>query len=210
MGIIEVVRTVLKDETIDVNWRDANGWSALHLACLLNRRDVAELLLDHGADIELPGSVYKRTPLICACVKGSVSTAMLLLDRGANANAQSKNGFTPLHNACFEIEMANDRNKIVEELLAHGADPNIENEYRETPLMAACIEERVSTVKLLLDHGADIESLDNIQDVDGKTELDLVKEKASKMVVQISMESSLVYSLQRKVRKKSNNGLLQT
>jgi len=50
-------------------------------------------------------------------------------------------------------------------LLESGANPNIVDDYGETALMVASIEDETEIIKLLLDRGASI----NIQDIDGNT-----------------------------------------
>ena len=123
-GRIEDVRYYLKDATIDVNYLSHHGWSALHLACCKNHCDIAELLLDHGANIELRASFLNFTPLITASLNGSLSIVKLLLERGANVHSQDKDGSTPLHHACTP-QNVDDGKQIVQALLAHGADPNL-------------------------------------------------------------------------------------
>lgn len=95
-----------------------------------------------------------------------------LLDRGFNINQQAGGGNTPLHYACGwglkDSERQADKFNIpfnrhlrehagfVKFLLAHGANPNIPNNYGDTPLMSAIYHGRVATIKHLLDKGARI------------------------------------------------------
>ena len=128
-GQIEFVKMFLMDDTLDVNVKDFDNWTSLHQACYNGHRDIAELLLDYGADIEAVTS-YFLTPLKLACVKGHASTTKLLLDRGSDVNAASCDyGNTALHNAC-----EGGHSNCVKELLAHGADRTIKNKDGNTPL----------------------------------------------------------------------------
>ena len=85
-GKIDEVKKYLNDETVRVDAKDDRGYTALHEACRTGHRDVAELLLDHGADIhEL--SYHKYTPLMRASCFSHPRTTKLLLDRGSDVNA---------------------------------------------------------------------------------------------------------------------------
>ena len=142
---IDQVRDILKDaQTEDLNWHDGYGQAALHNASFENHPDIVELLLDHGADIEMLTSpdqmrpsykpFFQSTPLMKACRFRSLSTVKLLLDRGANVHAKDSNGDTPLHEACRTGDSTDEKNVVVEELLAYGADPNVKNNNGVTPL----------------------------------------------------------------------------
>ncbi|WP_245970163.1 ankyrin repeat domain-containing protein [Wolbachia endosymbiont of Bemisia tabaci] len=67
----------------------------LHIAVRYGHKEVAELLLNKGANVN---AVERRkwTPLHTAVKSGKVEVAELLLDRGANVNAVDKKGRTPL------------------------------------------------------------------------------------------------------------------
>ncbi len=70
----------------------------LHLAMLHDGPEIAKLLLEAGANIEVRDS-EGRTPLHWAVLSGADSTVMIdfLLDQGAVIEAKSADGFTPLH-----------------------------------------------------------------------------------------------------------------
>lgn len=48
----DALRRVLSSATFDVNAKDNSGMTLLHLACLLNRKRAAEILIAHGADLD--------------------------------------------------------------------------------------------------------------------------------------------------------------
>jgi ankyrin repeat protein len=97
-----------------------DGWSALHLA---PTREIAALLLDHGADVNAPNRQQvigpENRPLHAAAYLGRHPVAEVLLERGAEPGATDAAGFTPLH-----LAAANGHLDIVRLLLAHGADVN--------------------------------------------------------------------------------------
>ena len=71
------------------------GDTALMVAISGGHREVVELLLENGADIEKT-TKDKITPLILAVVKGRIDIIKLLLANGVNINKAAANGDTPL------------------------------------------------------------------------------------------------------------------
>lgn len=51
-GLLSVVKLLLNRDDIKINFKDAYGATALHLACEEDREQTALLLVEHGADIE--------------------------------------------------------------------------------------------------------------------------------------------------------------
>lgn len=70
-------------------WR---GLTPLHYATLVGNRDLATLLLDHGALVD-KGDHVGYTPLSVAAGEGDVSLTKLLLDRGANPHLEFNGGW---------------------------------------------------------------------------------------------------------------------
>jgi ankyrin repeat protein len=93
---------VLLRHGADPNIRRNAGISALHDAAMNGRADIAELLIEQGAEVDVrDDSGYKSTPLHEACDEGHVNVAKVLLKHGANVNAPDKDGNTPIHRAAM-------------------------------------------------------------------------------------------------------------
>lgn len=76
----------------------------LHSACATSNYDAAELLINHGADVNAK-QMQGVTPLHSAAHNGQNRIAQLLIDHGADLNAAMDNGQTPLF-------MAEDKNFV--------------------------------------------------------------------------------------------------
>ncbi len=68
----------------------------LHCAVLWDQPGIAEILLDHGANIEMKDPDQHSTPLRYAIVFGRDELIPLLLSRGANAGPITEGGKTAL------------------------------------------------------------------------------------------------------------------
>ncbi|MBF2029730.1 MAG: ankyrin repeat domain-containing protein [Oscillatoriales cyanobacterium C42_A2020_001] len=80
------------------------------------------LLLDSGADPNFADKDEGNTPLHIAVLAKRCDVARLLLDRGANPNAQNYIGDTPLHQATKKGEF-----ELTQLLIEYGADVNLRN-----------------------------------------------------------------------------------
>lgn len=120
------------------------------------------------------------TALHYAVTKNYVDITQSLLDRGANCNAQDKDGCTPLHTAAKKGHA-----ECVKLLLARGAAVGIKTtRYFHTPLHFAALIGNLEILKLLLDKGAD----PHAQDRDGCTSLHYAAKSGFLPVAQALLE----------------------
>lgn len=96
-GTLDLVRCMLEDG-VAVDSRNANGETALHLACFCNRPDVLKLLLDAGASVNAVTRSH-FTPLHYAADSGNLTGhgLQLLVLAGADVTARDSEGHTPVH-----------------------------------------------------------------------------------------------------------------
>nr|XP_027239378.1 ankyrin repeat and SOCS box protein 8-like [Penaeus vannamei] len=105
----------------DPNSRDSRGWTLLHHAVYKGAHEIAQLLIENGANVNASDR-HDRTPLLLACYRGNHQIADLLLEAGAEVNVQDWAGQTPLHWAAYEGTV-----ETVQLLLDFGADTTIKN-----------------------------------------------------------------------------------
>nr|XP_002121662.3 tankyrase-1 [Ciona intestinalis] len=121
----------------NINCRDQQGRNStpLHLAAGYNNAEVAEYLIEHGADVNAQDK-GGLIPLHNASSYGHVEIAALLIKSNASVNATDRWAFTPLHEAAQK-----GRTQLCTLLLAHGADPTMKNQEGQTPLDLATQED---------------------------------------------------------------------
>lgn len=125
----------LLDDGHQADERD-DSWTALIWASRTGSIEAIGFLLDSGADVNLPGSSgdnWDATPLQHAILERQPAAVRLLLERGAELNRGAGPGSpAPLLLAAGDTDPT-----IVKLLLAHGADPTVEDENGATPLSRA-------------------------------------------------------------------------
>jgi uncharacterized protein len=140
----EAMEEIHRDPTLLAS-HSVDGWTPLHLAGFFGHAELANALLDSGAQVDSRSSnAMKNTPLHAACAGGQPALVELLLKRDANPNATQEGGWTALHGAA----QAGQR-EMVEALLASGADVNLRAGNQQTPLDMALIKGHQEVASIL-------------------------------------------------------------
>ena len=138
-----------------INKKDSDGNTALHLAIRARNQEVAEVLIDNGAEVNARDK-YKRTPLHRAAEEGDEGMVRLLIRKRADVNAEGNDNNTVLHSALST--RAN--NAVVHVLIDEGANVNAKNSYGITALHLATWEGNTEIVRWLVDGRADVNTID--------------------------------------------------
>jgi ankyrin repeat protein len=151
----------------DPNCKDAEGWPALAQAALYANGMAIEILLERGADANA-ATPEGLTALHVAA--GDAAKARQLIAHGADVNARTKAGRTPLLIAARQ----DGAYPVVKLLIEKGADvkaldsvPDFFSGPGLNALMLAAKSSDVRTVKLLAQHGLDV----NARNPNGDTAL---------------------------------------
>lgn len=149
---------LLLDHGADINLRDLDDRTALHWASEGSYSDLVEALLDRGAEID--SKVNGWTPLLLAGRKWDGFAAQILVERGADMNAQGFHGRSVLH--WFTIHGCRE---TVPFLLQHGADANMQDYCGQTALHWAVASDHPVVARRLLKGKASA----SVQASDGST-----------------------------------------
>jgi ankyrin repeat protein len=154
-GDVADVEKILKRDPKAINLQDDEGMTPVACAVVQAQADTVRLLLDNGADPNIPNK-NGLTPLEHACGRDkAVATSLvkLLLAKGAEVNRTNKGGFSlgPLSWA-----VSSDNTELVKLLLDRGADAKAKTENGDTALHSAASRGDVEIAAMLIEHGADV------------------------------------------------------
>jgi hypothetical protein len=132
-GLTTSVKSLLSIRNINVNVKnDWNGSTPLHYAAANGHIEIARLLLQNGADVDVKNN-NGYTPLHWAAEQDNVDILHFLVENGADLEAQSNSGRRALHSAAFNGDLP-----FIQELISrYHVDINARDNYRRTPLRLA-------------------------------------------------------------------------
>jgi ankyrin repeat protein len=137
----------------------SDGTTALHWAVLNDAGELVDALLAGGADATTANR-YGITPLYLAAQNGNAAMIRRLLDAGANPNEISTEGETVLMTVARSGSI-----DAAEVLLGAGAEVDAREQWHgQTALMWAAGYAHPGMIKLLVEHGADVNAISNVED----------------------------------------------
>ncbi len=166
------IASLLADKTVAINIFEASATGKINNVIRQLARD-PQLVNAYAED--------GFQPLGLASYFGHLELAKYLIKAGAPVNSPSRNGLkaAPIQSAC-----AAGHEKVVQMLLQLGADPNVREGNRYTPLHAAAQNKDVGMIRTLIYGGADITLVGN----DGKSPLDVAVETGDKETIAVLRE----------------------
>ena len=146
---------VLIDAGADIETKNDEGGSPLHMASLLGALTTVTKLVKAGADVRATDA-KRNTCLIFAADFGHTDTVRYLVGLPeVDLNHQESTNCTALHVAVQEKHA-----DVVEVLIDAGADIETKNDEVRSPLLVASISGELTTVKMLVEAGADVRATD--------------------------------------------------
>lgn len=153
------IRILKKELSID------GGYTPLHLLArhyVDYHAEYLTLLLDRGASIRARSETLEETALHLAVSQGTVDSISILLDRGADIDAQDTDGETPLHAAVQDAYM-----EEATLLLDRGANIEAQRNDGKRPFQLAVEQGDNMIFTLLRDRGANTNAIVSNDDENG-------------------------------------------
>ncbi len=161
-GDLETVKSTLQNDPSRLFAQDELGYTALNWAAMRGKWDVAEYLIETGADVNITGTDNCGL-LHCACNHNRLDIIEKLIAYGANLHTESIFGNSPIHVAA-RLGLKD----VASLLLAKGVDIDIASGDGLTPLHWARKAGWKDVSDMLTEAGAST----TIKDNTGKTPLD--------------------------------------
>ncbi|KAJ0106923.1 hypothetical protein J7T55_011018 [Diaporthe amygdali] len=175
--LLEAAERDNRDETIalllergaDPEPRNNAGYTPLQLAARSGKMNVVKMILSRMRERELLGPSYPSKPgagswypLAEASYHTHPECVRLLLAAGSELNIRNDERNTPLHLVVWptnEHREVDDQTEILHLLLDHGASIDAKGHDEMTPLALACRWNSLPLVQMLIDAGAELDSI---------------------------------------------------
>jgi hypothetical protein len=154
-GDLQTVKTILAKDPSKLNATDESKYTALHWASMRAHWDVAEFLIEKGADLNVVGG-DGGTQINWAVHHDNVDIIKLMVEKGAKLNIRNRWGMTELHTAIWRGCI-----HVVEYLLDQGSDPMVRTNEGWTAMHYAFRSGHDNIIEMLKDRGLSTEVKDN-------------------------------------------------
>ncbi|MDQ3277423.1 MAG: ankyrin repeat domain-containing protein, partial [Bacteroidota bacterium] len=132
----------------DVHYRNSDSITALWLA--VSDEEKARLLLAHGAKADVRSREGNTVLVKLAAIPGSAGLMQLLIEKGCNPRNSG-----PANDVMYNAALSGDT-AILGLLIRQGLSINDTASIGDYPINAATIYRTFNTLKMLVDHGADV------------------------------------------------------
>ncbi len=172
----------------DVNAKNFNGDTPMHLNIILTRNYWKKLLTDNNGD-----ATAKRAgeeTIYQAVTLDRIDCLTFLIEKGANVNAENYAKESPLHCVFYQhLSTSEDSVEYIRVLVTAGAAINLQNDENNTPLHEAVKSEladktKETCCKFLIEAGADLSA----KNYDGDTPLHLAAQHCNNASLKCLLE----------------------
>ena len=178
---IYTLELLLKNKA-NPNIKNDSGKTALIYACNNCDFDMIQMLIWYNADVNITDN-YKSTALMYAS-NGDSSIIKLLIESGADVNAQNLDGKTAI---MYNVLNTADVNTI-DTFISLGADLNIQDIHGYSVLMYASILDYKNLVTMFIENGANVNKRNNYN----KTALTMAEENKNYKMAELLIKYGAV------------------
>jgi ankyrin repeat protein/Tfp pilus assembly protein PilF len=142
----------LIDKGVAIDQENNDGYTELMFAIKEDKKELVDLFLDYGADVNFYSKKINATPMSIAIQNGAAEYVSTLIDNKVDINAKFQSLGTPI-----TIAIKNGMDKIIDILISNGAKIDAKSDV----LFNAIYSNHEGVVEKLLKLGADVNSTKN-------------------------------------------------
>ena len=189
-GNNEAVEFLLQLGTVNIDYTDKGGWTALMIACGLGPENIVHSLLSAGANVNIQNN-EGWTALMMASKYNHISFIHMLLQANANPHLKLSHG----SNAVM-IASSHGNYEVVELLISKRVDYKYQQKDGKNAFMLSCKNGHTQVAKLLLKEQVD----PNVQEKDGWNAFMLACQNGHTQIVELLLKEQVNPNVQK------NNG----
>ena len=144
-GHLSLVKFLVQEAGVSPHLSHNSDQTPLHVACSFGNLEIVHYLAGTGTDLSCRDG-DRDTPLHFASGAGHVDVVQyLVIEGGVDINTPGKDGWSPLHAACFGGQL-----QVLLWLMKAGANTEIRDDRRMRPIHIACWRNHVNLARALV------------------------------------------------------------